>query len=43
MHVDYTPQQKALRAEIRAYFSKLITPGAALGPVSRRAGGRLAG
>ncbi len=26
MHVDYTPQQKALRAEIRAYFSKLVTP-----------------
>ncbi len=26
MHVDYTPQQKALRAEIRAYFSKLMTP-----------------
>ena len=26
MHVDYTPEQKALRAEIRAYFSELITP-----------------
>lgn len=26
MHVDYTPQQKALRAELRAYFSKLMTP-----------------
>jgi hypothetical protein len=26
VHVDYTPQQKALRAEIRAYFSKLVTP-----------------
>jgi alkylation response protein AidB-like acyl-CoA dehydrogenase len=26
VHVDYTPQQKALRAEIRAYFSKLMTP-----------------
>ena len=26
MHVDYTPQQKALRAEIRAYFSELMTP-----------------
>jgi alkylation response protein AidB-like acyl-CoA dehydrogenase len=26
MHVDYTPAQKALRAELRAYFAKLITP-----------------
>jgi alkylation response protein AidB-like acyl-CoA dehydrogenase len=26
MHVDYTPEQKALRAELRAYFAKLITP-----------------
>jgi alkylation response protein AidB-like acyl-CoA dehydrogenase len=26
MHVDYTPEQKALRAELRAYFAKLVTP-----------------
>ena len=26
MHVDYTPKQKALRAEIRAYFSELMAP-----------------
>ncbi|MEM7410527.1 MAG: acyl-CoA dehydrogenase family protein [Myxococcota bacterium] len=26
MHVDYTPEQKALRAELRDYFAKLITP-----------------
>ena len=26
MHVDHTPTQKALRAELRAYFAKLIPP-----------------
>ena len=26
MRLDYTPQQKALRRELRAYFEKLITP-----------------
>ncbi|MGI9590440.1 MAG: acyl-CoA dehydrogenase family protein, partial [Myxococcota bacterium] len=26
MHVDFTPEQKALRAELRDYFAKLITP-----------------
>jgi alkylation response protein AidB-like acyl-CoA dehydrogenase len=26
MHVDYNPEQKALRAELRAYFAKLVTP-----------------
>jgi 3-oxocholest-4-en-26-oyl-CoA dehydrogenase alpha subunit len=26
MHVDYTPEQKALRSELRAYFAKLVTP-----------------
>ena len=26
MHVDYTPKQKALRVEIRAYFSELMAP-----------------
>ena len=26
MHVDHTPSQKALRAELRAYFAKLIPP-----------------
>lgn len=26
MHIDYSDQQKALRKEIRAYFSKLMTP-----------------
>jgi alkylation response protein AidB-like acyl-CoA dehydrogenase len=26
MHVDYTPEQKALRAELRADFAKLVTP-----------------
>jgi 3-oxocholest-4-en-26-oyl-CoA dehydrogenase alpha subunit len=26
MHVDYTPEQKALRAELRAYFAKLVPP-----------------
>jgi 3-oxocholest-4-en-26-oyl-CoA dehydrogenase alpha subunit len=26
MHVDYTPEQKALRTELRAYFAKLVTP-----------------
>ena len=24
MHVDYTPEQKAMRAEVRAYFDKLL-------------------
>ncbi len=26
MHIDYDPEQKALRAELRDYFAKLITP-----------------
>ena len=26
MHVDFTPEQKSLRAELRDYFAKLITP-----------------
>ena len=26
MHLDYTPDQKALRDELRAYFSELMTP-----------------
>jgi len=26
MHIDYTPEQKALRAELRDYFAVLITP-----------------
>jgi alkylation response protein AidB-like acyl-CoA dehydrogenase len=26
MHIDTTPEQKALRAELRDYFAKLITP-----------------
>ena len=26
MHVDHTPTQKALRAELRAYFAKLVPP-----------------
>ncbi len=26
MHVDYTPSQKALRSELRAYFAKLLPP-----------------
>jgi alkylation response protein AidB-like acyl-CoA dehydrogenase len=26
MHIDYTEEQKALRAELRAYFTNLITP-----------------
>ncbi len=26
MHVDYTEEQKALRAELRDYFAKLVTP-----------------
>jgi alkylation response protein AidB-like acyl-CoA dehydrogenase len=26
MHIDTTPEQKALRAEVRDYFAKLITP-----------------
>jgi 3-oxocholest-4-en-26-oyl-CoA dehydrogenase alpha subunit len=26
MYVDYNPEQKALRAELRAYFAKLVTP-----------------
>jgi len=26
MHIDYTEEQKALRAELRDYFAKLVTP-----------------
>jgi alkylation response protein AidB-like acyl-CoA dehydrogenase len=26
MHIDYTPEQKALRRELRDYYAKLITP-----------------
>src|SRR5215510_5504959 len=26
MHVDYTPEQKALHAELRAYFATRVTP-----------------
>ena len=26
MHVDYTPEQNALRRELRAYFARLVTP-----------------
>lgn len=26
MHIDYTPEQEALRAELRDYFARLITP-----------------
>ena len=26
MHIDYTPEQKAVRTEIRAYFDQLMTP-----------------
>jgi alkylation response protein AidB-like acyl-CoA dehydrogenase len=26
MHVDYTPEQKRLRAELRSYFAELMTP-----------------
>lgn len=26
MHVDYTPEQKAIRAEFRAYLNRLMTP-----------------
>src|SRR5258705_10328189 len=26
MHGDYPPEQKALRAELRAYFAKLVPP-----------------
>ena len=26
MYIDYTPKQKALRDELRAYFAKLMTP-----------------
>jgi len=26
MHIDYTPEQEALRDEIRAYFARLVTP-----------------
>ena len=26
MYVDYNPEQKALRAELRAYFAKLVPP-----------------
>jgi alkylation response protein AidB-like acyl-CoA dehydrogenase len=27
MRINYTPEQKGLRAELRSYFSKLMTPG----------------
>ncbi len=43
MHVDYTPEQRAIRAEFRAYIDKLMTPdvraatrGAESGPEYRR-------
>jgi hypothetical protein len=26
VHVDHTPEQKALRREIREYYARLITP-----------------
>src|SRR2546427_10185493 len=26
MHLDYTPEQQALREELRAYFACLVTP-----------------
>jgi hypothetical protein len=26
VHVDFTPPQKALRAELRSYFDTLMTP-----------------
>src|SRR5437764_1561134 len=26
MHLDYTPEQQALREELRAYFARLVTP-----------------
>ena len=26
MHLDYTPEQQALSAELRAYFARLVTP-----------------
>jgi len=26
MRINYTPEQKGLRAELRSYFSKLMTP-----------------
>src|SRR5437016_1987968 len=26
MHLDYTPEQQALREELRAYFTRLVTP-----------------
>jgi alkylation response protein AidB-like acyl-CoA dehydrogenase len=31
VHVDYTPEQKALRSELRAYFAELMTPEARAG------------
>ena len=31
MRVDYTPEQKALRSELRAYFDRLMTPEARRG------------
>ncbi len=33
MHLDYTPGQKALRDELRAYFGRLMTP-TAISPAS---------
>lgn len=43
MHVDYTPEQRAIRAEFRAYIGRLMTPevrratrGAESGPEYRR-------
>ena len=26
MYLDYTPEQQALRRELRAYFGQLVTP-----------------
>ena len=38
MHVDFTPQQKALRAELRSYFDALITPEVKAGLTSLEGG-----
>jgi alkylation response protein AidB-like acyl-CoA dehydrogenase len=38
VHVDFTPQQKALRAELRSYFDELITPEVKAGLTSLEGG-----
>ncbi|MGI9590604.1 MAG: acyl-CoA dehydrogenase family protein [Myxococcota bacterium] len=38
MHVDFTPQQKALRAELRDYFDELMTPEVRAGLTSLEGG-----